>query len=249
MTAATLAFDGGQFEEQGYMVWPGAIDVDPMRAEVAAMLASDEQDGVIRNIDGSLRPRNVFRVPAVRRFITAQALAATVRSRFTNDPILCSLGVNCVLPGSAGMGIHKDYPYFSRQKQASGGPLLCLQLILSLDGMTEENGATTVFPGSHSGKLARPLRLCCEPGALILFHGALMHGVEPNRSAQRRTNLLASFCPHWVRPFSDLVSERTPEELSDPALRHLLGLDFSERVANDIPYSGFGQNGRTSRTA
>ena len=97
-TVRALEFDTVQFEEQGYMAWPGAIDVDAMRAEIAAMLAADEREGVIRNIDGSLRPRNVFRVPAVRRFITAEALAATVRSRFTNDPILCSLGVNCVLP-------------------------------------------------------------------------------------------------------------------------------------------------------
>lgn len=146
-----------------------------------------------------------------------------------------------MLPGSAGMGIHKDYPYFPRQKQPMGGPLLCLQMILPLDGMTEDNGATTIFPGSHLGKLAQPVRLCCDPGTLILFHGALMHGVERNRSLSRRTNLLASVCPHWVRPYSDIVADRTPEELADPALRHLLGLDFVERVAQDIPYSGFGK--------
>lgn len=240
MTA--FAFDSGRFEEQGYMTWPGAVDVDALRRQVAEMIAADERDGAIRSIDGSLRPRNVFRVPAIRDFIMGAPLQAAVRSRFTNDPILCSLGVNCVLPGSGGMGIHKDYPYFSRQKQASGGPLLCLQMILTFDRMTEENGATTVFPGSHLGRLAQPVRLCCEPGTLILFHGALMHGVERNRSDARRTNLLASFCPHWVRPFSDLVSDRSPEELADPALRHLLGLDFAERVAADIPYSGFGKN-------
>lgn len=234
-------FDTGRFEDQGFMVWQGAVDVDDMRIQISEMLAADELNGVIRNIDGSLRPRNVFRVPAVRCFITGAPLWAAVRSRFMNDPILCSLGVNCVLPGSAGMGIHKDYPYFSRQKQPSGGPLLCLQMILSLDGMNEQNGATTIFPGSHSGSLAQPVRLCCEPGTLILFHGALMHGVERNQSPYRRTNLLASFCPHWVRPFSDLVSDRTPEELGDPMLRHMLGLDFSERVVKDIPYSGFGK--------
>lgn len=239
---AALEFNMEQFAEDGYVVWPEAIDVRAMRAQVHAMLLADERNGTVRSIDGSLRPGNVLRVPEVRRFITGEQLFAVARPPFINDPILCSLGVNCVLPGSAGMGLHKDYPYFARHKQSLGGPLLCLQMILSLDGMTEENGATRIFPGSQRGHLAKPIRLCCEPGTLILFHGAMMHGVERNTSPHRRANLLASFCPHWVRPFNDLVSDRTVEELADPALRHLLGLDFAERVAQDIPYAGFGKN-------
>lgn len=230
-----------RFTDQGYVVFPGAFDIAALRDELDAKIAAEVRAGAIRNTDDSLRPKNILELASVRSLVTDPRLLAPVRELFPADPILCSLGANRVLPGARGMGVHKDYPYFSRQKQAAGGPLLCVQLVLSLDGMTADNGPTTVFPGSHRGALARPAPLLCEAGTLVLFHGALMHSVAPNRSALPRTNLLASFSPHWVRPFSDLVSDRTPEELADPLLHHLLGLDFIERVHAQIPYDGFGK--------
>lgn len=242
-TVESLSIDTERFADQGYVVFPGAFDIAALRDQLAAKIAADVGAGTMRNTDNSLRPKNILELASVRSLVTNPRLLGLVRELFPADPILCSLGANCVLPGASGMGIHKDYPYFSRQKQSTGGPLLCVQLVLSLDGMTADNGATTIFPGSHRGALARPVPLLCEAGTLVLFHGALTHSVAPNRSALPRTNLLASFSPHWVRPFSDLVSGRTPQELADPVLHHLLGLDFIERVNAQIPYDGFGKQG------
>lgn len=239
----TLSIDTELFADQGYVVFPGAFDIAALRDQLADKIAADVRSGAIRNTDDSLRPKNILELASVRSLVTDPRLLGLVCALFPADPILCSLGANRVLPGASGMGIHKDYPYFSRQKQSTGGPLLCVQLVLSMNGMTADNGATTIFPGSHRGALARPVPVLCEPGTLVLFHGALTHNVAPNRSALPRTNVLASFSPHWVRPFSDLVSDRTPAELADPVLRHLLGLDFIERVNAQLPYGGFGKQG------
>jgi len=240
-TASTRRFtiDEEAFADQGYAVVADAVEVSAMRDEIYALIDADMRSGAILTTDKSLRPPNVMRSPAVFDFITSATLYDSVKALFDGDPVLCSLGANCVPPGAFGMGMHRDYPYLSRKKRNLQGPLLCLQLILALDGMDDRNGATSVFPGSHRGALARPVKLVCEPGSLVVMHGALMHSVESNRSTQPRTNLLASFTPYWVRPYSDLAGPRSAEQLADPWLRHLLGLDFLDRAAAEIPYANF----------
>jgi hypothetical protein len=234
-----FSVDEAAFAERGFVIVADAVDAAAMRDEVYALIDADVRSGAILTTDRSLRPPNVMRSRAVLDFIASTELYESVKPLFDGDPVLCSLGANCVPPGAFGMGMHRDYPYLSRRKKNLQGPLLCLQLILALDGMDEHNGATNVFPGSHRGALEKPVKLVCAPGSLAIMHGALMHSVESNRSAKPRTNLLASFAPYWVRPYSDLVGPRSAEELADPRLRHLLGLDFLDRAAAEIPYANF----------
>jgi ectoine hydroxylase-related dioxygenase (phytanoyl-CoA dioxygenase family) len=231
-----MSLNENDFFEQGYSVFPAVFEIDTIRKEIYDLIELDLVAGVIKSTDASLRPKDILRSSAVKSFISSSECLSIIRPLFSSDPILCSLGANCVLPGGTGMGLHRDYPYLSKQKQNYLGTLLCAQIILVLDGMNENNGATNVFPGSHLGKLVKPARVFCPPGSLIVLHGALMHSVERNTSAVPRCNLLASFSPYWVRPLSDLLSMRTESELNDPQLNRLLGADFAQRVAAEIPY-------------
>jgi ectoine hydroxylase-related dioxygenase (phytanoyl-CoA dioxygenase family) len=238
----TLSIDESSFLESGYSVLPEAFDISQIRHEVYELIDTDLAAGTIKTSDASLRPKDVLSCNSVKEFISGQKCRDIIRPLFSSDPVLCSLGANCVLPGGLGMGLHRDYPYLSKKKQNYSGTLLCAQIILVLDGMDEHNGATNVFPSSHLGKLVKPVRVFCPPGSLIVMHGALMHSVEKNSSGKPRTNLLASFSPYWVRPFSDLISMRSDEELSSELWRTLLGLNFAQRVSSEIPTAKHGQN-------
>ena len=239
-----LTIDEEAFVNDGFAVFESAYDATAIKLEVDERIEAEKQAGRLPSVEGSIRPAHLIRCPSVKAFITNSGLLSAVAAFFSGDPVLCSLGANCVVPGGQGMGIHRDYPYLSRHKQRTDGPLLCLQLVLSLDAMDENNGATLLFPGSHRGVLNKPRKMVCPAGSLILFHGALMHAVDANRSSSPRTNLLASFSPYWVRPFSDVASSLAAAELQDERVRHLLGLDFHERIRNSIPYRHYGSGDR-----
>lgn len=227
--------DTERFASSGYAIVSDAWGIESLWHDLDQLITRQSERGEIAAKGGSLRPRNIFQCGSVRTFLTSELMQGITRQLFDDAPILCSLGANRVLPGGQGMGIHRDYPYLARRKVNSLGPLLCLQFVLSLDGMDGSNGSTYIFPGSHAGTLSKPVRLTCAPGTLVVFHGAVMHGVDPNRCSAPRTNLLTSFSPYWVRPFSDIASGMTAQDLRDPVCRRLCGLDFAERLAASMP--------------
>jgi len=122
---------------------------------------------------------------------------------------------------------------------------ISMQLIVSLSGQNEENGATVVVPGSHlSGELAdrdckkiETLRL--DPGDAVIWDSRLWHGAMANLSLRDRWSLVATFRQWWAKQNYDPVrgfNEKQYQKMShtQKALTGFLSLpavDDQEKVS------------------
>jgi hypothetical protein len=102
---------------------------------------------------------------------------------------------------------HRDLPYLQHTSPNLMTAMICL------DEMSEANGATVVFPGTHrvpheqvvpgdmhipESKLPNSPRVTvnCPAGSAVLFHVNIIHGGGPNRSDVPRRNLISI----WTGP-------------------------------------------------
>lgn len=97
--------------------------------------------------------------------------------------------------------IHRDNPRFLKNYVEGIG---CL---ITLDEFTIQNGATTVYPGSHlTADLPSETEysdgcayLECPPGSVILFDGRLVHRGEINRTNTPRHALALGFYRSYIK--------------------------------------------------
>jgi len=103
---------------------------------------------------------------------------------------------------------HRDLPYLEHSSPNLITAMLCL------DPMTELNGATVVYPGTHRvphesvgkqdivisedrlPKDVAPVTVLCPAGSAVLFHVNIIHGGGANRSDIPRRNLISI----WAGP-------------------------------------------------
>jgi 2-aminoethylphosphonate dioxygenase len=111
-------------------------------------------------------------------------------------------------PGNLGYALHQDYiswPSF---------PTSFITVVVAIDAATAENGATEVFPGYHHRGYLSPrdgqyhelpvdsvdpskgVLLRLQPGDLAVFGCYTPHRSAPNRSAESRRLLYASYNAH-----------------------------------------------------
>ncbi len=135
---------------------------------------------------------------------------------------------------------HRDLPYLFHTSADLITAMLCL------DGMTEENGATVVIPGSHripddqvthgdeeidENDLppdARRVTVTCPPGSAVLFHVNILHGGGPNRSETPRRNVIGIWAGPDAWPITAnryAYGELCPRS-EDPARRRQLRMTF-----------------------
>jgi hypothetical protein len=83
---------------------------------------------------------------------------------------------------------HRDFP----NQYVSPPTPRFLRLMICLDGMDPESGATAFVPGSHLGlgDSAAPRTVSCGPGDMVLIHPEVLHGSEMNRSDRWRRNVI-----------------------------------------------------------
>jgi ectoine hydroxylase-related dioxygenase (phytanoyl-CoA dioxygenase family) len=112
-------------------------------------------------------------------------------------------------PGPGGsIAWHRDLPFLYHSTPNLITAMVCL------NGMTEENGATVVLPGSHrlvgedvsatdtsisEGDLPADMErraVVCGPGAVMFFHVNVIHGGGANLSAEPRRNVIGI----WAGP-------------------------------------------------
>jgi ectoine hydroxylase-related dioxygenase (phytanoyl-CoA dioxygenase family) len=123
-------------------------------------------------------------------------------------------------PGSRGQALHQDNFYLKAD------PGTCIAAWMALDPVDRDNGGLQVVPGSHRWPL-----LCTEkadtkvsytdvtvpvpdpdaavlvemdPGDVLFFHGALVHGSAPNATTDRFRRALIG---HYIQGEADQVAE------------------------------------------
>lgn len=105
--------------------------------------------------------------------------------------------------------------------------------MVSLDDFTEENGATTVIPGSHLwGDERRPTREEMIPavmpaGSMVYFLNPLWHSGGANRTQNPRRSLNLQYCQPWCRTYENMTVAVGWEDLDQIPKKLLSLLGFS----------------------
>jgi ectoine hydroxylase-related dioxygenase (phytanoyl-CoA dioxygenase family) len=141
-------------------------------------------------------------------------------------------------PGSRGQALHQDNFYLKAD------PGTCVAAWMALDRVDESNGCLEVVPGSHRWPIlctekadttvsftdvtvplpstgsAVPVEM--EPGDVLFFHGALVHGSNPNITTDRFRRALIG---HYIEGEAERVAQ-----YYHPALR-MDGTELTLEVA------------------
>ncbi|MFG1818101.1 phytanoyl-CoA dioxygenase family protein [Kribbella sp. NPDC049174] len=123
-------------------------------------------------------------------------------------------------PGSRGQALHQDNFYLKAE------PGTCVAAWMALDQVDEANGCLEVVPGSHRWPIlctekadtkvsftdvtvplpepdaAVPIEM--EPGDVLFFHGALVHGSAPNVTTDRFRRALIG---HYIEGEAERVAQ------------------------------------------
>jgi hypothetical protein len=176
-----------QLETQGYTVLESCIDVkatqDAMREALAAYRAAEPMPWR----GGGKWFGHLNYVPS--------PVSAVIREVATNGPIsqvldgalgksyrVVGFGGNANLPGSIFQPAHSDGAEF-------------IVMNIPLGTVTEQNGSTEVWPGTHQEKLTisqfnsvprKSVRLNSSPGDVVIRYSNLWHRGTPNKSQEVR---------------------------------------------------------------
>jgi ectoine hydroxylase-related dioxygenase (phytanoyl-CoA dioxygenase family) len=197
----------------GYAVLEDVVPLDAIAAWRAAFppLLEDFARRVPAN-RGAHRwcMRLPFAAPFSDPVFTANPAALAVMRAILGDDIVCGLFTSDTpFPGAEHQGVHRDIaPLFPRL----GVPLPPCALVVNIPlvDYTEDNGPMEVWPGgTHLAPddvdaaraaptmLSRRLRLTV--GSLLLRDLRTWHRGTPNRSAEPRPNLTATYTHPWYR--------------------------------------------------
>ncbi|MFN3649331.1 MAG: phytanoyl-CoA dioxygenase family protein [Armatimonadota bacterium] len=154
------------------------------------------------------------------RWLLDARLARWMTALLGREPLAVQTMLYFKPPGARGQALHQDQAYLRAR------PGTCMAAWLALDPCDEENGCLQVVPGSHTLPLLCTQRadttvsftdvtvhvpegtevapILMQPGDVLFFHGSLIHGSYPNRSADRFRRALIG---HYVTGESEQVSE------------------------------------------
>lgn len=129
--------------------------------------------------------------------------------------------------GQVGSGIawHRDFP----NRYICPADSSFLRVMICLDGMDSESGATEFIPGSHllsdseaesasaahdaCSAGARKVSANCPPGSLVFIHPKVVHGGPPNTSERHRRNLVVQWGRGAVLKGEEILSGYSIDEI------------------------------------
>jgi ectoine hydroxylase-related dioxygenase (phytanoyl-CoA dioxygenase family) len=175
--------------------------------------------------------RLLIRAPAVKMLAEHPGVLAIARALL--EPFCDTIQLNVIQaieihPGEIAQFPHRDEDMWQGEK---GCVEYLLNVMWPLTPFTADNGATIVWPGSHSaganaGHSAEPgIAVSCRPGGAILFLGSTLHGGGANRSAAPRRGIVVGYSLGWLKPFENPWLSYPPEvaRTFSPDLTALIG--------------------------
>ncbi|HEY7293434.1 MAG TPA: phytanoyl-CoA dioxygenase family protein [Dehalococcoidia bacterium] len=211
-----------QYQEDGYTVMPalfGPDEVERYRDHYMALRGQGTVPGDLAGVDpGSTDPLKQYPrmihmhrwdEPSLRWLLDAR-LNACLTALLGQEPFAVQTMLYFKPPGARGQALHQDQ-YYLRVSPGS-----CIAAWLPLDDCDEANGCLQVVPGSQRWPLlcteradttvsftdvtvpvppeaeVRPIVM--RAGDVLFFHGQLVHGSQPNRTADRfRRSLIGHY--------------------------------------------------------
>ncbi len=223
----------GDFQEQGYLVVRGLLAPDEVRALLDRFMdlhargpipghfaptPLEEAGGdILKLYPRMLHPHQVDDL-ALRYLLDAR-VAAILSDLFREEPLAAQSMFYFKPAGARGQALHQDNFYLKVE------PGACIAAWMALDPADRENGGLEVVPGTQAmdifcpeeadqsvsftrdyvpvppGLEAVPVDLA--PGDVLFFNGSLVHGSNPNRTADR---FRRSFIGHYIGRSSERMA-------------------------------------------
>ncbi|UXX92006.1 phytanoyl-CoA dioxygenase family protein [Streptomyces sp. AD2-2] len=222
------ATDIGAFEEDGFTVARGLFrydEIDRLCAEFTALhaagpvpghFAPSVSDDPLRTHPRVMHPHEISELAL--RFLLDQRLRTVLERLFDEEVLAAQSMFYFKPPGARGQALHQDNFYLRAE------PGTCVAAWIACDEIDRENGGLEVVPGTHRMDLfcpeeadagvsfAReyvppppgltPVPVDMSPGDVLFFNGSLVHGSQPNHSADR---FRRSFIGHYVGRSADRI--------------------------------------------
>ena len=137
--------------------------------------------------------------------------------------VLNSFGSVIAFPGAPAQHTHVDHPrLFAAQGLDTRLPPYAVTMIVPLMPITERNGGTQVWEGSHrvpgdAWRELSPSLLVADPGASLFMDYRVWHGGAANRAQVPRPLLYVVYSRPWFRDAANFYRQR-PIEISDETL-------------------------------
>ncbi|MFJ2157801.1 MULTISPECIES: phytanoyl-CoA dioxygenase family protein [unclassified Streptomyces] len=222
------ATDIGAFEEDGFTVARGLFrydEIDRLCAEFTALhaagpvpghFAPSVSDDPLRTHPRVMHPHEISELAL--RILLDQRLRTVLERLFGEEVLAAQSMFYFKPPGARGQALHQDNFYLRAE------PGTCVAAWIACDEIDRENGGLEVVPGTHRMDLfcpeeadagvsfAReyvppppgltPVPVDMSPGDVLFFNGSLVHGSQPNHSADR---FRRSFIGHYVGRSADRI--------------------------------------------
>lgn len=153
------------------------------------------------------------------RYLLDDRIAAILSGLFGEEPLAAQSMLYFKPAGARGQALHQDNFFLKVE------PGTCIAAWVALDRVDRENGGLEVVPGTHTMDIFCPeeadtsvsfsgdyvpvppgleaVPVDMEAGDVLFFNGSLVHGSEPNRSADR---FRRTFIGHYIGRSSDRIS-------------------------------------------
>ena len=246
---ARIAFeDGGPAQQWG--------DFTDKNGRMRNEAFREENGGVNQRVWMLINKGRVFR-EILELEILNKIVGCILGERF----ILSSFTANIARPGGVAMALHTDQwwapepvilgkPHFpvgsltrdSFNLQRSNipqpnmlAPPVVSNVLIMVDGMSDQNGGTRIVPGSHlAGRHpnkhldtnVKTIAAEGPPGCAIITDGRIWHGTGANRTNNERKAIIITYCGPQFRPQENYTVGTRPEIIAEASerLKELLGL-------------------------
>ncbi|MGV9774643.1 phytanoyl-CoA dioxygenase family protein [Streptosporangium sp. NPDC003464] len=172
---------------------------------------------ILRDYPRVMHPHQIN--DAALRYLLDSRIASILRDLLGEEPIAAQSMFYFKPPGARGQALHQDNFYLRVE------PGTCVAAWIALDRVDRANGGLEVVPGTHRMDLFCPedadldvsftreyvppppglerVPVDMDPGDVLFFNGSLVHGSEPNSTADR---FRRSFICHYVGRSAERIS-------------------------------------------
>lgn len=220
------------YHDQGYVVVKGLFNDDEVaryREHYMTLRKHNAPAGALPSVDAtSADPLKQYpRLTQMHRWdeislqwVLDQRINACLTGLLGREPFAVQTMLYFKPPQARGQALHQDNFYLRAQ------PGTCMAAWMALDPCDESNGCMQVVPGSHTWPLlctekadtsvsftdvTVPLpegqdvhAVCMEPGDVLFFNGAVVHGSFPNTTDDRFRRALIG---HYIEGNADQVAK------------------------------------------
>ena len=193
-------------DRDGYSIIEGYLDPADVSAKKADLQRVLDAVPTGRNDFEGFSTRRIYALFAKTRVFDAQAIDPLVldvveRRLGPGFQLSAPVGIS-IGPGEIAQPVHRDDDVYPLERPHRD---LVVNTMWALDDFTEENGATIVFPGSHTDTEKKPVesearRAVMPAGSLMVYLGGLAHGGGANQTDRSRLGVIIEYCASWLRP-------------------------------------------------